>query len=194
MRIQKRLAGQVMNVSPKRVRFDNERLADIKEAITKTDIRLLVSEKAITRVQEKGVSRGRARKIKVQKSKGLRKGPGSRQGKPTARLPRKEKWMNKVRSQRAFLSELKIKGIISLKTYRDMYLKSKGGFFRSTRHIKLYLEEHKLFLAKDSSKKDSDSSVVKKAVKKTTKKATKKAAKKAVKKAAKKTSKKSDDS
>jgi large subunit ribosomal protein L19e len=189
MKIQKRLAGQVMNVSPKRVRFDNDRLADIKEAITKTDIRLLVGEKAISRVQEKGVSRGRARKIKVQKSKGLRKGPGSRQAKPTARLPRKEKWMSKIRSQRTFLSELKSKGIISSKTYRDIYLKSKGGFFRSARHIKLYLEEHKLFLAKDLSKKDEGSSVVKKAAKKTTKKAIKKSAKKAVKK----NSKKSDD-
>lgn len=145
MKIQKRLAGKVMNVSKKRVKFDIQRLADIKEAITKTDIRQLVSEKAIKKIQEKGVSRGRARKLKTQKSKGQRKGPGSRQGKATARLPRKESWMNKIRSQRKFLLGLKQKELITLKTHRNLYLKSKGGFFRSTRHIKLYLEEHDLF-------------------------------------------------
>ena len=145
MKIQKRLASQVLDVSPKRVKFDNQRLADIKEAITKTDIRQLVSEKAITKIQEKGVSRSRARKLKTQKSKGLRKGPGSRQGKSTARLPRKTNWMNKIRSQRNLLLELRDKGLISLKTYRGIYLKSKGGFFRSARHIKLFLDEHDLF-------------------------------------------------
>ncbi|MFP4567977.1 MAG: 50S ribosomal protein L19e [Candidatus Woesearchaeota archaeon] len=161
MKIQKRLAGQVLKVSPKRVKFDNQRLADINEAITKTDIRQLVSDKAIEKVQEKGVSRGRARRIKVQKSKGLRKGAGSRQGKATARLPRKEKWMAKIRSQRKLLSDFKEKGLVSLKTYRDIYLKSKGGFFRSTRHIKLYLEEHKLFVAKIDNGDVKDVKVVK---------------------------------
>ena len=169
MKIQKRLASQVLDVSPKRVKFDNQRLADIKEAITKTDIRQLVSEKAITKVQEKGVSRGRARKLKTQKSKGLRKGPGSRQGKSTARLPRKEAWMAKVRSQRKLLMELKEKGLISLKTYRNIYLKSKGGFFRSARHIKLYLGEHDLFIKKDDKKEAVEATKVKKAVKKTKK-------------------------
>jgi large subunit ribosomal protein L19e len=171
MKIQKRLAGQIMNVSPKRVKFDNQRLADIKEAITKTDIRQLISDKAITKVQEKGVSSGRARKLKVQKSKGLRKGPGSRQGKSTARLPRKESWMFKIRAQRKLLAELKSKGLLSLKNYRNIYLKSKGGFFRSAKHIKLYLGEHKLFEAKDELKEQSNKITPKKVV---AKKATKK--------------------
>jgi large subunit ribosomal protein L19e len=173
MKIQKRLASQVLDVSQKRVKFDVQRLADIKEAITKTDIRQLVSEKAITKVQEKGVSRGRARKIKTQKAKGLRKGAGSRQGKATARLPRKESWMNKIRSQRKFLIELREKELVTLGTYRIIYLKCKGGFFRSTRHIKLYLEEHKLFEKKEKiaeTETEAETKTVKKTAKKTTKK------------------------
>ena len=39
---------------------------------------------------------------------------------------------------------LKDKGIVDKKTYRNLYLKSKGGFFRSKSHIKLYINEHKL--------------------------------------------------
>ena len=171
MKIQKRLASQILNCSEKRVKFDSQRLADIKEAITKTDIRQLVAEKAITKIPEKGVSRGRARAIKVQKSKNQRKGRGSRQGKHTARLPKKESWMNKIRSQRKFIQEIKEKKIISNETFRKVYLRCKGGFFRSTRHIKIYLDDNKLFLKTDKPKQEK-APVEKKAVKKAVKKKT----------------------
>lgn len=177
MKIQKKLASKVLNVSPKRVKFDQQRLADIKSAITKSDIRQLVEEKAIKGQTEKGVSRGRARKLKTQKSKGQRKGKGSRQGKSTARLPRKESWMNKIRSQRKLLLELKEKALISNESYRNLYLKAKGGFFRSTRHIKIYLEDNKLFLEKENKgteqKKDSKTTTKKASTKKATKKTSK---------------------
>lgn len=145
MNIQKRLASQVLKASHKRVKFDNQRLADIKEAITKIDIRQLINEGAITKIQEKGVSRARARKIQKQKAKGRRSGTGSRKGKGTSRLPRKTLWMNTIRSQRAFIKELKDKNAIPNEVYRELYSKTKGGFFRSTRHIKIYLEDNKLF-------------------------------------------------
>ena len=148
MRTQKRIAAQVLKTSQSKVKFDSSRLADIKEAITKSDIRMLVDEKAITREQDKGVSRVRANKILKQKSKNLRKGPGSRKGKFTARLPSKKQWMAKVRLQRKFLAELKEKDLVSKETYRDLYNKSKGGFFRSRRHIKIYCDDKKLFLDK----------------------------------------------
>lgn len=172
MKTQRRLAAQLLGVSEKKIVFSNDRLADIKESITKTDIRRLIAEKAITKRPVSGISRARARKITIQKSKGLRVGKGSRQGKKTARLPRKESWMNKIRSQRKILSELKSKGLISPETFRKMYLRAKGGFFRSARHIKIYLEEHRLFLKKEGAKKpeEKEAPVKKKAVKKTVKK------------------------
>jgi large subunit ribosomal protein L19e len=153
MNTQKRLASSVMKASKKRIRFDNTRLADIKEAITKTDIRQLVNEGAITRIQKRGVSRSRARKIQKQKSKGQRKGPGSREGKNTSRLSRKTGWMIRIRGQRTFISELKEKKIITNETYRQLYRKAKGGFFRSTRHIKIFLEDNKLFVVPQASEK-----------------------------------------
>ncbi len=142
---QKRLAATLLKCSPERVRFKPESLHDIKEAITKSDLRLLVSDGIIYRVQERGVSRVRARKTAEQKRKGLRRGHGSRKGTPNASTPDKEKWMNKVRKQRAFLKEIQEKGLISGPTYRSLYRKSKGGFFRSTRHIKLYLDDQRLW-------------------------------------------------
>lgn len=148
LKFQKRIASSLLKGSKKRIKFDSDRLEEIKEAITRGDVRPLIGSNAIALDQKKGVSRARAKLRQKQKTKGQRKGPGKRKGKATARTPRKETWIKKIRSQRNFIGELKKNGLITNKTYRDIYSKSKGGFFRSKRHIKLYLNENKLFLEK----------------------------------------------
>lgn len=142
--IQKKIAARILKVSPKRVKVDPTRAEDLKEAITKTDLRGLIGDGAITKKQKTGVSRARANKIRSQKAKGQQKGKGSRKGKKTAIAPRKESWMIKIRHQRAFLAELKEKGLVDTKVYTSLYRKAKGGFFRSKKHIKLYIDEHRL--------------------------------------------------
>ncbi len=146
--VQKRIAAAVLKSSEKRVWFDPEKLSEIKEAITKHDIASLINRGVIGVRPKKGVSRGRARKIMVQKSKGRRKGSGSRKGKATARAPLKEAWMNRVRLQRELLKELRDKKLITVKSYHELYSKSKGGFFRSRRHIKIYMQENEMFVKK----------------------------------------------
>ncbi len=146
--VQKRLAAVLFKSAQDRVWFDEDRLADIKEAITKQDIKGLVNEGAIRIKPLKSTSRGRARKIKIQKSKGLQKGSGSRKSGQNARITKKDRWIKKIRIQRIFLKELRDKKIIPTGIYQDLYLKSKGGFFRSKRHIKIYIEEKGLVKAK----------------------------------------------
>ncbi len=152
--LQKRLAAELLKCSQKRVRIDNDRISDIKEAITKADIRGLINSGAISAIPKKGISRGKARKRQIQRSKGRQRGQGKRKGTANARLSRKEVWINLIRSQRKLLTELKKNKKISTKTFRSLYLKCKGGFFRSKRHIKLYLTEHKLVEKKDGKKKN----------------------------------------
>ncbi len=144
LKTQKRLAAHVLGVSKKRAKFDPERLEDIKEAITKTDMRGLISEKAIRKISKKGTSKARTREAKKQRAKGLRKGPSTRKGTKSARVPRKGVWIKKIRNQREFLKELREKEKISKQTFVDLYKKSKGNFFRSRRHIMIYLKDHKL--------------------------------------------------
>lgn len=141
---QRRIAAKLLKVGKNRVHFDQEKLGEIKEAITKADIRSLINEKTIKAKPIKGISRYRARKTKKQKSKGRRKGPGSRKGTRKARLSKKKRWMLKVRAQRKFINELKEKKQIESKVFRNIYKKVSGNYFRSRRHIQLYLEEHNL--------------------------------------------------
>jgi len=140
----KRIAADIMKVSPKRVKLDMSEAENIKEALTREDIRGLIHDNVITSVQKKGVSRSRAKVSQKKKSRGQQKGHGKRKGKLTARTPKKERWMNSVRLQRAFLKELKDKEMITTSVYRNLYLKSKGGFFRSKRHLKNYINEHNM--------------------------------------------------
>jgi len=149
--VQKRLAAQVLKCSPKRVHLNPERSADIKEAITKADIRGLVSEGIIIAKQKTGVSRVRAKHKADQRRKGLQKGPGKRKGKKNAKISKKEMWMAKVRTQRKFLAELKGSGLLDQAAYKSLYRKSSGGFFRNKRHIKIYMNEHNL-VSKDVKK------------------------------------------
>jgi|TARA_Y100000310_G_scaffold44812_1_gene41815 large subunit ribosomal protein L19e len=142
LEIQKRLAAQILKSSKNDIWLDSNRLDEIKEAITKADIKSLIKDKAIKCKKIVGISRYRIRKRKEQKSKGRRSGAGSIKGSKHARLSKKKAWINRIRIQREFLQNLRDKGVIDKSSYRPLYMKSKGGFFRSKRHIKIFMGEH----------------------------------------------------
>src|SRR3989344_3546704 len=140
---QRRIAAKLLKVGKKKVKFDPERLSDIKESITKSDLRSLIGQGVIKLKKRNAQSRGRARKVSEQKKKGRRKGQGKRKGKFGARLPKKRAWINKVRMQRELISTLREKNLLMPKVYREIRNKIKGGFFRSKNHLSLYLKENK---------------------------------------------------
>ena len=140
---QKAFAAKLLDCSKKRVIFDTERLEEIKEAITKADLRGLIKDEAISAKPIKKNSRARARKRQEQRKKGKQRGHAKRKGKKTARLPKKITWMRKIRNQRKFIKLLKNKEIINKEINANLRSKAKGGFFRSKRHIKIFLEKIK---------------------------------------------------
>lgn len=144
LKVQKRIAADLLKCSPYRIRFKAEALEKIKEAITKDDMRELISSGMVIKLPKKGVSRARSRKIRLQKIRGRRKGYGSRKGTKNARLTAKRLWMFKVRAQRRLLSDIKQKIKINTKLYRLTYSRIKGGYFRSRKHLLTFLKENKV--------------------------------------------------
>lgn len=142
LKLQKQLAARVAKKSPRKIALNPARFDDIKEAITKADIRLLMRDGAISVGSDDGVSRVRAKARADQRRKNKQRGKGRRKGKKTTHQDPKELWVAKVRSQRALVRTIRER--TDAKTYRSLLHKIKGGFFRSRRHIKLYIEEHKL--------------------------------------------------
>ncbi|OYT56440.1 MAG: 50S ribosomal protein L19e [Candidatus Aenigmarchaeota archaeon ex4484_14] len=144
LKSQRKMAARVLKCGETRIWFDPARLQDISDAITAADIRRLVKDGVIKKLQKKGVSKVRTRRVKAQKAKGRRKGHGSRKGKATARRGKKVTWMNQIRALRKMLKELKQGGYLSNANYRNLYRKAGGGFFRSKAHMRLYIEQHKM--------------------------------------------------
>jgi len=139
LRNQKRLAADIMGIGKSRVRIDPDRGEEVASAVTRADVRKLISGGVINSVQKKGVSRGRARKLAAQKAKGRRVGPGSRKGARYARLPKKQRWMALIRALRSELRGLRTTGKIDRSAYRNYYVRAKGGQFRSRAHMLSHL-------------------------------------------------------
>ncbi len=143
LRLQRRLAAEVLECGENRIWFDPEAIEEISTASTKQDIRELIEKGVIKRKPVKGVCRARINRMRLKKRKGRRSGYGSRKGKKTARMPRKRLWMLRIRAIRRRLKDLKASGQIDRKTYRILYRKAKGGEFRSVAHLNAYVEEIK---------------------------------------------------
>jgi len=134
---QKKLAARSLGVSKKRIKFNpktQEDVKSLKDMLSREDARSLNEEKIITKLAKKGNSRTRANHILVQKKKGRRTGQGSRKGTAKARFDTKDKWIIKIRALRASLKVLKDQEQLETATYRDLYRKAKGNFFRNKKH------------------------------------------------------------
>ncbi|MCS7094722.1 MAG: 50S ribosomal protein L19e [Thaumarchaeota archaeon] len=129
LRLQRRLAADLLGVGENRVRFDPERLEDVEDAITREDVRALIAEGVIYTKPVTGQTRLRA------KEKRMRKG-----GKYST-LTRKERWAMRVRAQRRYLKRLRDNGVIDRSTYRRLYLQAKAGRFKSVADIRNLLTE-----------------------------------------------------
>jgi large subunit ribosomal protein L19e len=136
---QRRMAASILGCGENRVHFDPERVTDIKNAISREDLRGLIEEGAISARQIRGNSRGRARAKMAKRSYGHCKGPGRRRGAAGARDPSKRQWIRKIRALRKTLVELREGGQINRHLYRMLYRQSAGGQFRSVAHLKAHL-------------------------------------------------------
>jgi len=129
----RRLAADILGVGERRIRFDPEKIADVKNAMTRVDVEDLIKNKVITVLPKKG------RKKKEKKRK---RGEGSRKGK--AKGSQKKSWMTRVRSQRELLRVLVEKKVLKKEDKRYVYMKIKGGSFRSKKAMVTYLKENEL--------------------------------------------------
>jgi len=137
----KRIAARVLGVGRNKITFDPEKLDEVSGALTRKDINSLIKKGIVSVKKTSSQSRSRKRKDILKKRKGRIQKTGSRKGTKKARNPPKKEWMRKIRLQRAYLLTLKMKNLLTVADYRNLRAKSKGGFFRSLRHLKLYIQE-----------------------------------------------------
>ena len=137
---QKKMAAQILKCGVNRVWVDPRYVDQVSGAVQKSDVRELIEEGLIKARPIQGTSRVRARKLTEQRSKGRRRGHGSRKGSARARLPKKNRWMRTIRSQRRTLKGMRQEGTLQASEYRYYYRKAKGGSYRSIAHMKANME------------------------------------------------------
>lgn len=136
----KRLAARVTGVGVHRIRFDSDHLSDIADAITRSDIRSLITANTITIKSFTGTSRGRAHKKKAQRNKrGTTQ--GSKHGSKGARVGKKEVYVAKVRSLRRLLKIAKDRKDITNPEFWTLYKKVGGNTVRNKAHLRTLIAE-----------------------------------------------------
>jgi large subunit ribosomal protein L19e len=129
LRAKRQLAAKTFNVGKSRILFVNERIEEIKEAITKQDIRDLHKDGAIKIKEIKG------RKILEKKNK--RRSPGNIRKNVNKR---KRNYVIMTRKLRTYLKDLKSRGKIEKEEIKEIRKKIKNKSFRSKNHMKEQIE------------------------------------------------------
>ncbi|RLG12339.1 hypothetical protein DRN73_02840 [Candidatus Pacearchaeota archaeon] len=124
----KKLAAKTLKMGKKRIKFVKSRLEEIKEAITKQDIRDLTKDKAIIISEKKGRQRKKKRKTK----------------KSTGNIRKKTKTMKRdyvilTRKLRNYVREIKNRGELSAEEAKEIRKKIRNKDFKRKSDLKDYI-------------------------------------------------------
>lgn len=123
----KLLASRTLNVGKSRIVFVKTRVDEIKEAITKQDIRDLHKEGAIVIKEIKG------RKTVVKRKRKRNDGKVKKRVNKT-----KTEYVRLTRKLREYVLALKKDGRVSNEEFKDIRKKIKNRYFKSRSHLKDY--------------------------------------------------------
>ena len=140
LRAKKRLVSRVTGVGIHRIRFDTDHLIDIADAITRANIRSLITANTIKIKPFTGTSKGRAHFKKAQRNKrGTTQ--GSKKGRKGARVGKKTVYVAHVRALRRLLKIAKDRKDLTNPEFWILYKKVGGNTVRNKAHLRTLMDE-----------------------------------------------------
>jgi len=139
LKTKRQLVSRILGVGVDRVKFDPEHLDDIADAITRDNIRSLITANVIEIKPIKGTSKGRSHFKKLQRSKRGTK-QGSKKGRKGARTGKKQVYVRKIKAMRHQLKVSKSRKEIVNEDYWKLYKQVSGNQVRNLAHLRSLIE------------------------------------------------------
>jgi len=139
LKTKRQLVSRILGVGVDRVKFDPEHLDDVADAITRDNIRSLITANVIEIKPIKGTSKGRSHFKKLQRSKRGTK-QGSKKGRKGARTGKKQVYVRKIKAMRHQLKVSKLRKEIVNEDYWKLYKQVSGNQVRNLAHLRSLIE------------------------------------------------------
>jgi len=140
LKTKRRLVARILGVGANRIKFDSEHLDDVADAITRDNIRSLLTANIIEVKPIKGTSKGRAHHKKSQRRKRGTK-QGSKKGAKGTRIGKKQVYVRKIKALRHRLKVSKGRKEITNQDYWKLYRQVGGNQVRNVAHLRTLIEE-----------------------------------------------------
>jgi large subunit ribosomal protein L19e len=140
LKTKRKLVSRILGVGVDRVKFDPDHLDEVADAITRDNIRSLITANVIEVRPIRGTSKGRSYFKKLQRGKRGTK-QGSKKGAKGARARKKEIYVNKIRAMRHQLKVSKARKEIANDVYWNLYKQVSGNQVRNLAHLRSLIEE-----------------------------------------------------
>jgi large subunit ribosomal protein L19e len=140
LKTKRHLVARILGVGANRIKFDSEHLDDVADAITRDNIRSLLTANIIEVRPIKGTSKGRAHHKKSQRRKRGTK-QGSKKGAKGTRIGKKQVYVRKIKALRHRLKVSKGRKEITNQDYWKLYRQVGGNQVRNVAHLRTLIEE-----------------------------------------------------